>query len=89
MKEHRLLVVKDENNSRRIVADSLIETEQGIQPVEHLFGTMNLLIDGGFSHEEATRWMLSENEHFSATPLQTIREGGHHRVNRVAAMLAF
>lgn len=88
-RDHRLLTALNEEGKRAIVADCLIETESGWQAVDGLQGTFTILLDGGFSVEDATKWLLEENEFFPNPPLEMLRAGGMHRVNRVAGMLAF
>lgn len=89
LKEHRLLALPDEQGKLQIVADSLLETPQGWTLIERLPGTMLTLIDGGFSVQEATEWVLSAQPLLDEQrPLDLLRAGSHSKVNAVAAMQA-
>ncbi|WP_122820924.1 Rv2175c family DNA-binding protein [Varibaculum vaginae] len=89
LKEHRLLALPDEQGKLQIVTDSLLETSEGWTLVERLPGTMLTLIDGGFSVQEATEWVLAAQPLLGGQrPLDLLRAGSHTKVNSVAAMQA-
>lgn len=88
-KDHTLLVGRGNDGKRGIIADSIIESEGQKIPLPGLKGTFTLLLDGGYDADTATEWFLKENEFFTLVPLQMLREGHLHQVNRVAGMLAF
>lgn len=61
-------------------------TERGV--VADLRGTATLLIDGGFSDDEALTWLLDANESLGTTPIEAIRQGRKTEVRRLAQSLA-
>lgn len=70
------------------------EEENPLPPATHalkenLRGTITLLRDGGFSSEEVAAWLWAPNEELGDPPIVALGEGGHHRVNRIAATLAW
>ena len=61
---------------------------EGSAPVGDLKGTALLLIDGGFSPEDALQWLLQAHEVLGATPIEAIRNGRKTEVRRLAQTLA-
>jgi hypothetical protein len=61
--------------------------EEGV--VGDLRGTAVVLIDGGFSSDEALDWLLADNELLAATPIDAIRQGRKTEVRRLAQALAY
>ena len=57
--------------------------------VKGLPGTLMLLSDGGFSHEEALRWLFTPDESLPGTPIQAMHENRGTEVRRRAQSLAF
>lgn len=57
-------------------------------PVGDLKGTALLLIDGGFSPEDALQWLLQAHEVLGTTPIEAIRNGHKTEVRRLAQTLA-
>jgi hypothetical protein len=53
-----------------------------------LRGTATLLIDGGFSDEEALDWFLRPDDTLGTTPIAAIAEGRKREVRRLAQSLA-
>jgi hypothetical protein len=51
-------------------------------------GTATVLIDGGYSEEEALDWFLSENDTLGTSPIDAIRQGRKTEVRRFAQSLA-
>lgn len=73
-------------------ADS--DEEDSLQPATHrlrldLRGTLTLLLDAGFTREEAAAWLWALDEELGQTPLDAILDGHQHHVNRIAATLGF
>ena len=60
----------------------------GEEPLKDLAGTVIVLLDGGFSEEEAVEWPLSDHEGLGVTPVEAIRWGRKTEVRRVAQVLA-
>ncbi|WP_296761625.1 Rv2175c family DNA-binding protein [Varibaculum sp.] len=89
LNEHRLLALPDSQGKLQIVSDCLLDTPEGWTLVERLPGTMLTLLDGGFSTQEATEWVLSPQPLLDGQrPLDLLRVGTHSTVNAVAAMQA-
>ena len=53
-----------------------------------LRGTATLLIDGGFSEEEALDWFLRPDDTLGTTPIDAIAQGRKREVRRLAQSLA-
>lgn len=70
----------------RVRADSLVEGRHGWEPLDGLAGTLTVLSDHGFSREEAVEWLYENNDLLGDTPLNMLRGGFKHRVNRAVSM---
>lgn len=51
-------------------------------------GTATVLVDGGFTADEALTWLLRDENALGATPLEAIRQGRKTEVRRLAQSLA-
>jgi len=58
------------------------------EPLKDLGGTVVVLLDGGFSEDEAVEWLLTHHEGLGVTPVEAIRWGRKTEVRRVAQVLA-
>lgn len=58
-------------------------------PLPALRGTLLVLIDGGFSSEEAVTWLLTENEELGERPVDALQAGKKSSVRRATQGLAF
>jgi len=56
--------------------------------LNELPGTATVLIDGGFSDDEALDWLLADNPALGVTPVAALREGRKKEVRRLAQGLA-
>lgn len=56
--------------------------------VADLRGTATVLIDGGFSDDEALGWLLDDNDSLGVAPIEAIRQGRKTEVRRLAQSLA-
>jgi len=56
--------------------------------IGQLRGTATLLIDGGFSEEEALNWFLRVDDALGARPVDAIAQGRKREVRRLAQSLA-
>jgi Rv2175c C-terminal domain of unknown function len=61
----------------------------GNQVVRGLAGTLNLLIDCGYTDPDALRWLFTADETLPGTPIQAIAQNRGKEVNRRAQALAF
>ncbi len=60
-----------------------------VEPLRELRGTIMLLLDDGFSEEEAMSWLLSEEASLGTSPILALRAGRKAEVRRIAQALAF
>lgn len=83
--EERVLLGSSEGGVFRVPADFLRDGE----PLHELRGTVMVLIDAGFTDDEALRWLLEPSEDLGAAPIDALRAGRKAEVRRVAQSLAF
>lgn len=57
-------------------------------PVKDLPGTITVLLDGGFSDDDALDWLMEENPALGTTPLDALGHGRKKEVRRLAQSLA-
>jgi hypothetical protein len=69
----------------RIPADFL----QDGAVLKHLPGLITVLLDGGFSEQEAFEWLFRTDESLPGTPVAALRGDRHTEVTRRAQALAF
>jgi len=74
-----------ERNVRSIPADFL---QDGIV-VESLKGTLSVLMDAGYSDEEAITWLFTEDDSLPGTPMNALRSGRKTEIRRRAQALAW
>lgn len=58
------------------------------EPLGDVRGTSVVLLDGGYSDEEAVNWLLGHNEALGTAPIQALRSGRKSEVRRLAQTLA-
>lgn len=58
------------------------------QPQGDLRGTAVVLLDGGYSDEEAVAWLLTDEDSLGQSPIDALRAGRKSAVRRVAQILA-
>lgn len=61
----------------------------GGEPLRELRGTIVLLLDSGFSEDEAIAWLLGEEDSLGTSPIEALRSGRKAEVRRIAQALAF
>ena len=61
----------------------------GDEVVKHLSGVLTVLYDGGFSEEEAIRWLHTPDESLPGTPVDALQADRRREVTRRAQALAF
>lgn len=61
----------------------------GNEPRSDVRGTAVVLLDGGFTGEDATSWFLSHNEALGTSPIEALLAGRKSEVRRLAQTLAF
>ncbi|MEU2351038.1 Rv2175c family DNA-binding protein [Modestobacter sp. NPDC049651] len=84
LREHKMLAVPGSGNSR-IPADFIQDGEV----LRHLPGLLTVLLDGGYSEQEAFDWLFRDDESLPGTPVQALRDDRHTEVTRRAQALAF
>ena len=57
--------------------------------VKHLAGVLTVLHDGGYSDEEAIRWLHTPDETLPGTPVDALRGDRSREVKRRAQAMAF
>lgn len=60
----------------------------GARPLASLHGTVIVLLDAGFSPEEAVRWLLEPEDSIGIAPIEALHAGRKSEVRRVAQALA-
>lgn len=57
------------------------------EPLPELRGTLLLLLDQGFTEDEAIDWLLSEDDSLGMPPVEAMRGGAKAAVRRAAQLL--
>lgn len=83
LEERALLGVKIDG-VLRIPELFLVESE----PQGDLRGTAVVLLDGGYSDQEAVEWLLAHNDALGTSPIEALRAGRKSAVRRLAQVLA-
>ena len=60
----------------------------GGEPLKDLRGTVVVLLDGGFTDDDATWWLLEHNHALAVAPIDALRSGRKSEVRRLAQTLA-
>jgi hypothetical protein len=82
LEEYSLVAVK-RDGQLMIPAELIVDGE----PLAPLRGTIILLLDSGYSIEEAVQWLYTHSDVLGQTPLQSLLEGKKAPVRRLAQML--
>ncbi|MBN6778771.1 excisionase family DNA-binding protein [Pseudoclavibacter alba] len=82
VEEHSLLGMK-RGRDYCIPADFLLHDE----PLAGLRGTLILLLDGGFSEQEALEWLFGEDESLGESPVSSLRRGRKTQVRHAVQLL--
>ncbi len=56
--------------------------------MKDLPGTITVLIDGGFSNDDALEWLMGDHEVLGVSPVEALRSGKKAEVRRLAQALA-
>lgn len=56
------------------------------EPLGSLRGTVIVLLDGGFTEDDAIDWLLGHEETIGMPPIEALRSGRKSEVRRVAAV---
>ena len=59
------------------------------EPLHELRGTIMLLVDAGYTDDEATTWLITPEDSLGTAPIEALRAGRKAEVRRVAQALAF
>lgn len=89
LRERVLIDVRSADGSRGIPEDVIVKGDNGWEPLASLQGTLTLLADDGFTSEEAAAWLYTLQDELGERPIDALKSGRHHRVNRIASTLAF
>nr|WP_237465487.1 Rv2175c family DNA-binding protein [Leucobacter luti] len=65
------------------------EFVQDDHPLPPLRGTLLVLLDAGFSDDEAVEWLMTENEELGERPIDSLLAGRKSAVRRATQALAF
>ncbi|TDP92700.1 hypothetical protein EDF62_1922 [Leucobacter luti] len=65
------------------------EFVQRNEPLVPLRGTLLVLLDAGFSDDEAVDWLLTENDELGERPVDSLISGRKSAVRRATQSLAF
>lgn len=65
------------------------EFVQGNQPLPSLRGTLLVLLDAGYSDDEAVDWLLTVNDELDERPIDSLLRGNKAAVRRATQSLAF
>lgn len=82
IEEHYLVALKRDGEAM-VPAEFIV----GNEPLPPLRGTIILLLDSGYSIEEAVDWLYTHSDVLGQTPLQSLLEGKKAPVRRLAQML--
>ena len=79
IEEHRLPATR-RNGPVQVPAAVLRDGE----PMSEVRGTLLVLLDLGFTEDEAIDWLLGEDDALGTTPIDALRQGRKAEVRRVA-----
>jgi hypothetical protein len=82
LEEYSLVAVK-RDGQLMIPAEFIVDGE----PLAPLRGTIILLLDSGYSIEEAVQWLYTHSDVLGQSPLQSLLEGKKAPVRRLAQMI--
>ncbi len=82
LEEYSLVAVK-RDGQLMIPAELIVDGE----PLAPLRGTIILLLDSGYSIEEAVQWLYTHSDVLGQSPLQSLLEGKKAPVRRLAQMI--
>jgi hypothetical protein len=85
LRDRKLLAVQRPSGQYAVPAAFL----DGDEVIHGLGGTLNVLLDCGFSDPEALTWLFTADESLPGTPVQALAEHRRTEVNRRAQALAF
>ncbi len=89
-KIHRLI---EDRHLAAIRVDGVLQVPsefiQDDHPLPPLRGTLLALMDAGFSSDEATAWLLAENDELGERPVDALHAGRKSAVRRATQGLAF
>lgn len=84
IEEHALLAARVDG-VLRVPTAFVGETE----PLRDLKGTVVLLLDAGFSEDEALEWLIGDESSLGTSPVLALQSGRKAEVRRVAQALGF
>lgn len=84
IEEHALFVVV-RDGVKQVPAHLIVDGE----PLASIPGTINVLIDAGFSLEQAIIWLYTPEDSIGRRPIESLLDGRKSEVRRIAQSLAF
>ncbi|MBL3687261.1 DNA-binding protein [Leucobacter zeae] len=89
-KLHRLI---EDHHLAAVRIDGVVQVPamfvQDDHPLPPLRGTLLVLLDAGFSNDEAVSWLLSDNDELGERPIDSLVAGRKSAVRRATQSLAF
>lgn len=86
LREDELVAVAHGDRGQPHVPEALLDSAR---IVTGLSGTLTLLYDAGYTRAEAIRWLFSNSDMLSATPVEALRQQRKKEVHRSAQLTGF
>lgn len=88
LRERAIIAVRrGENNALALPADFIVPGDHAPHLLPTLKGTLTVLLDAGFTDDEAMEWLFEFSDELDATPMEALRGGRRAHVRRVAQTL--
>ena len=84
IEEHALFVVL-RDGIKMVPAHLIVDGE----PLASIPGTISVLIDAGFTLDQAIVWLYTKEESIGRAPIESLLDGRKSEVRRIAQSLAF
>lgn len=83
--EENALFVVVRDGVKKVPAHLIVDGE----PLPSIPGTINVLVDAGYSLERAVEWLYQQEESLGNAPIESLLAGRKSEVRRIAQTLAF
>ncbi|MFM6963857.1 MAG: Rv2175c family DNA-binding protein [Micrococcales bacterium] len=84
IEDHHLIEVRIDG-VRKVPAEAIAGTE----PLPSLRGTLLVLMDSGYTTQDAVTWLFTQHDSLGTTPLLALAAGRKTEIRRLAQALAF